>query len=506
MFTSANPEKIRFSGMKTIVQGEFGIIDSRSVHIGGAMVANKNRIPDKWFEEILNVATEWIVVVNVQGEILYINKAYCEFLHTTVEQAIGRSVQEVIENSRMHIVTQTGQAEVASIHFIKGNEMIANRYPLYVDNELVGAVGTVMFRNAKDWLAYSEKIQPLLEELNYYKKKLEHESESKYSFQDLIGDNERFLLAKQLAERVANSKSAVLLLGESGTGKELFAHAIHQASSRCFFPLVRVNCASIPQQLLESELFGYEEGAFTGARRGGKKGKFELAHRGTIFLDEVGDMPLQMQSKLLRVVQEKELERVGGQKTIDIDVRIIAATHRNLEEMVEKGEFRKDLYYRLNVIKVDIPPLRERKEDLPEIAYVLLKKLERHFHRPDLKLSNEVLQQLQKHSWPGNIRELENVLERAVNILDGQTILLSHLPLYLQDLEGGNQDIKKESKGLVMTEKDEVPSLKDVVAQAEKEAIVKALKSTNGNKQQAAKLLEIGKTSFYDKCKRYGID
>ncbi|MFE7280356.1 sigma-54 interaction domain-containing protein [Heyndrickxia sporothermodurans] len=236
-----------------------------------------------------------------------------------------------------------------------------------------------------------------------------------------------------MAEKISVSNSAVLLTGESGTGKELFAHAIHQNSSREQFPFVRINCASIPEHLLESELFGYDEGAFTGAKKGGKRGKFELANFGTIFLDEIGDMPLSMQSKLLRVLQEGEVERVGGQKPKTIDVRIIAATHRNLEKMIEEGTFRQDLYYRLNVIKLEIPPLRERKEDIPYIATYLLNKLEKKFHRHGINLTNRVISKLQQHNWPGNIRELENVLERAVNVLEGNTIDIVHLPLYLRE-------------------------------------------------------------------------
>jgi transcriptional regulator with PAS, ATPase and Fis domain len=470
-------------------------------------VAKEKKLPYEWLEEIINLAAEWIVVVDREGIIRYINEAYCDFLDTNKADAIGRHVKEVIENTRMHLVVKTGQAEVASVQSIKGSEMIANRYPLYVNGELVGAVGTVMFRNSQDWLDYSRKVQPILEELKYYKKRFEKELRSKYSFEDLIGNHPKFQEAKRLAERVAGSQSAVLLSGESGTGKELFAHAIHQTSARGQFPLVRVNCASIPENLLESELFGYEEGAFTGAKKGGKKGKFELAHRGTVFLDEIGDMPLHMQSKLLRVLQEKEIERVGGQAPIPIDVRIIAATHRSLEQMVQEGKFRQDLYYRLNVMKIEIPPLRERKEDIEPIAKTLLHKLERKFNRQGIGLSYEVLQKLKKHSWPGNVRELENVLERAVNVLDGNIIHLAHLPLYLQDdlvsmRIPGHTTLPAEE---CITQPQPVLPLKQVLADTEKQAIVYALRQADGNKQLAAKLLGIGKTSLYDKCKLYNI-
>lgn len=467
------------------------------VRRGGNMIT-RDQFPYDWLEEVLNVAAEWIVIVDKNGIIRYINRAYCDYLQTTVVEAIGKHVETIIENTRMSIVMRTGQAEVASIHFIKGKEMIANRYPLYVNGELVGAVGTVMFRNSQDWMNYSNKVQPILEELKYYKNRLQKELQSKYTFDDLIGNHPLFCETKRLAERVACSQSAVLLVGESGTGKELFAHAIHGTSPRSPFPFVRVNCASIPENLLESELFGYVEGAFTGARKGGKKGKFELAHHGTIFLDEIGDMPLSMQSKLLRVLQEKEIEKIGGHSPIAIDVRIIAATHRNLEQMVEEGTFRQDLYYRLHVMKIEIPPLRERRDDIELVAKALLQKLERTFNRSNLELSDEVVYKLKGHSWLGNVRELENVLERAVNVLDEQVIRLAHLPLYLVD---------KPARQYEPFEQDlPVQPLKQSMIAAEKLVLQQALKQAKGNKQYAAKLLQIGKTSFYEKCKRYEID
>ncbi|QNG61889.1 sigma 54-interacting transcriptional regulator [Bacillus sp. PAMC26568] len=468
-----------------------------------------DKLPYDWIEEVVNLAAECMVVVDHEGIVVYLNTAYCEFLKVTPEESIGKPVQDVIENSRMQIVAKNGQAEVASIHPINGSEMIANRYPLYVKGQLVGAVGTVMFRNPQEWMDYSKKIQPIMEELNYYKTKFEKELFSKYHFGDLVGSSPKFLEAKKLAERVSDSQSAVLLLGASGTGKELFAHAIHQTSGRRLAPFMRINCASIPEHLFESEIFGYEEGSFTGAKKGGKKGKFELAHGGTIFLDEIGDLPMQMQSKLLRVLQEKEIERIGGRAPMQIDVRVIAATHRNLEKMVFDGEFREDLYYRLNVIKIEIPSLKDRKEDIVPISRILLKKLETKFHRYGLDLSEEVMIDLERHSWPGNIRELENVLERAVNVIDGQIIYPDHLPLYLQ--QEGKSHSQAYSSHLLHTplhrnkHQGPVKPLKDIVAEAEKEAILQALTEAEGNKVNAAKLLGIGKTSFYDKCKGYNI-
>ncbi|ETI68610.1 sigma-54 interaction domain-containing protein [Neobacillus vireti] len=466
-------------------------------------------IPYNWHEQIINLLAERIVVVDRDGIILYINEAYCEFLGTTVEKAINRPVQDVIENTRMHIVVKTGQKELAAVHPINGSEMVANRFPLIVDGEIVGALGTVMFRNPEEWRMYKTKIQNLAEELNYYKTKVEKDLKSKYHFNNLIGNSTTFLATKKLAERISANNSSVLLIGESGTGKELFAHAIHNNSMRASLPFVAINCASIPEDLLESELFGYEDGAFTGAKKGGKKGQFQVANNGTIFLDEIGDMPLAMQSKLLRVLQEKEIQRIGGQKSIDVDVRIIAATHRDLEKMVEEGKFRQDLYYRLNVIKIEIPPLRKRIEDIPLISLSLLKKLEGKFYRKGIELSSDVIKRLMQHTWPGNIRELENVLERAINVLDGRIIDLAHLPLYLRDQELENNYVNETNtytKPSTIKPQLPVPTLKEALAKVEKEAFLKALDVTNGNKQEAAKLLEIGKTSFYEKCKLYGIN
>lgn len=469
-------------------------------------------VPNNWNEQIINLLAERVVIVDRNGIIIYINDGYCDFIGTTVEEAINRPVQDVIENSRMHIVVQTGQKELAALQSINGSEMIANRFPLFENGEIVGAVGSVMFRNPEEWQMYKTKIQNLVEELNYYQAKVDRELRSKYSFSDLIGNSATFLSVKSLAERVSGSNSSVLLIGESGTGKELFAGAIHNKSMRAPSPFVAINCSSIPEHLLESELFGYEDGAFTGAKKGGKKGQFEMANEGTLFLDEIGDMPLSMQSKLLRVLQEKEVHRIGGQKSKRVDVRIIAATHRDLEKMVEEGTFRQDLYYRLNVIKIEIPPLRKRKVDIPIISMSLLRKLEKKFFRNGIELSAEVTERLMEHSWPGNIREIENVLERSINVLDGKMIKLSHLPLYLRDKETESYEgteinpypdhsTNLESSSAALS----VQPLKETLALVEKQAIQNALAITKGNKIKAAKLLEIGKTSFYEKCKLYDI-
>jgi transcriptional regulator with PAS, ATPase and Fis domain len=290
---------------------------------------------------------------------------------------------------------------------------------------------------------------------------------------------------------VAHTQSTVLIRGESGTGKELFAQAMYVESRRNGGPFIKVNCAAVPENLLESELFGYKEGAFTGAKKGGQVGKFELAHKGVIFLDEIGDMSLNMQAKLLRVLQEKEIERLGDAKPRHVDVRVIAATNRNLEEMIGRGEFREDLYYRINVVTLNIPPLREREGDLDMLISYFIEKFNRQFGIRVEGVDGESRQLLLNHRWPGNVRELENVVERAFNLLEGNVIEREHLPLYLQN---ARKHGKIHQGGL--------PKMIDEI---EKEAILDTLERCAGNKLQAAESLGISRAGLYKKMKRYNL-
>ena len=276
----------------------------------------------------------------------------------------------------------------------------------------------------------------------------------------------------------------------------MFAQAIHYASNRRHGPFIKINCASIPENLLESELFGYEEGAFTGARKGGKPGKFELANGGTIFLDEIGDMSMPMQAKLLRVLQEREVERVGGTKTSSVDVRVIAATNQDLETMMSQGTFRQDLYYRLNVIALHVPPLRERREDLPELCEALLRKVNRTLQFDVDGVSREAMELLMQYDWPGNVRELENVLERSVNLMDEVgDILPEHLP----------PTMRRPATKPALSNQEETKELAGIMEEAEKQAIYKALETAGGNRSQAAKILGIHRSGFYQKLSKYQI-
>ena len=295
-----------------------------------------------------------------------------------------------------------------------------------------------------------------------------------------------------MCQKASETTSTVLIRGESGTGKELIAKAIHNNSNRKNKPFVRVNCASIPENLLESELFGYEKGAFTGAVQS-KPGKFAIADTGTIFLDEIGDMPLSMQVKLLRVLQEREIESVGGITPKNIDVRVIAATNRNLEEMIEDGSFREDLYYRLNVLGINLPPLRERKEDIPELAEHFITKLNKKLHKTILGIKQDALNLLIEYSWPGNIRELENIMERAINLCDGDYIDSSYLPSYLKPVESKSFNLNIDIDHILPFEEYE----KQII-----EAAMKKYKSFN----KAGKALGLTHRTVSLKCKKYNIE
>jgi len=443
----------------------------------------------------LNMALDNIefgtIVVDANGIVTFFSKSYERFLGIPRIQVLGRHVTEVIENTRMHAVLETGDPEIGWKHKIKGQNMVVQRAPIRDEaGKIIGAVGQVMFRDVAEITELAQKLNLLESKIELYERELEHLRSSKYNFDHIIGTSPAIEEAKHLALKAAEGNSTVLLLGESGVGKELFAHAIHHASPRRSKSFVRVNCSSIPHELMESELFGYEAGAFTGAGRKGKPGKFELAHQGSILLDEVGDMPLEMQSKLLRVLQEKEVERVGGTKMMGVDFRLIAATNADPEALVKTGRLRRDLFYRLNVVPIRIPSLRERREDIAAISRHLITRLREEQGVCALDISAEVLDLFQRYDWPGNIRELTNVLERASYAAEDLRIEIEHLPLFLREVRGARAGEKRRS------------NLREALKEVEREAVLKALSMTNGNKARAAKLLGIHRTGLYQKLAR----
>jgi PAS domain S-box-containing protein len=444
------------------------------------------------FERILDSIYNGIMVTDANGVITHFNKPYGQFLGLNPAEQIGKHCTEVIENTRMHIVAQTGNAEINQRQRIKGQNMVVQRIPIWKDGKVIAVFGQVMFKDVKDVGKLAKELSLLESKVKLYEEELINLRSTHYTVDSIIGKSRTMSSLKREALQAAANPLPVLISGESGTGKELFAQAIHHASPRRVHPFVRINCAAIPRDLLESELFGYEKGAFTGAGSQGKPGKFELARHGTVFLDEIADLPIEMQPKLLRVIEDKQFERVGGTQVIQSDFRVISATNQNLEEMLTAGRFRKDLFYRLNVIPLHIPPLRERKSDILPLAHYFLKQMAQEATLSEVELDEDAALALTSYDWPGNVRELSNVLERAMSAIEGDTIHLCDLPFYLQ----------RRRKNLPKSNQN---SIKAVQARAEKEAIRYALEKCNFNKARAAKLLGIHRTLLYKKMAKHKI-
>jgi transcriptional regulator with PAS, ATPase and Fis domain len=432
------------------------------------------------------------MLTDANGIVTHLNKPYADFLGTSSKKNIGRHCTEVVENSRMHIVGKTGIPEINQIQMIRGQNIVVHRIPLKKAHRVVAVFGLVMFQDSSEVVQLSRKLHSLESRVLSYEKELMNLRSTHYTLDSIIGTSAVIAHLKKQALLAAANTSPVLITGESGTGKELFAQAIHHAGPRKLQPFIQINCAAIPKDLLESELFGYNRGAFTGALASGKPGKFELADQGTIFLDEIGDLPLEMQPKLLKVLEEKCFDRVGGNKPIHSDFRLIAATNQDLESLIARGRFRKDLYYRLNVISMNIPPLRERAEDVVALTMNLLVKLARRNGCATARISPEAMEALAAHAWQGNVRELSNVLERALLAMQGEEIKIVDLPFVLKGPRApiDNPDIQ---------------SVRTLKADVERTALVAALRKTGNNKAQAAGLLGIHRTLLYKKMKKYGI-
>ena len=451
-------------------------------------------------EAIINCTQDAISVVDKEGKGILINPAYTHLTGLVEKDVIGKPpTVDIAEGESMHLrVIKTGEPVRGAVMRVgpKKREVVVNVAPIMVDTELKGSVAVIHDIS---------EIKRLSDELERAKRRIRL-LEAKYTFDDIIGDSRQIRTAVEQAKRAASTPATVLLRGESGTGKELFAHAIHRASRRRKGQFIRVNCSAIAESLLESELFGYEGGAFTGARRGGRKGLFEEANGGTILLDEIGEISPALQAKLLRVLQEKEVLRVGSTKPIPVDVRVIAATNIILEKAVQEGTFREDLYYRINVVPVYIPPLRSRKKDIPQLVHYLLRKFNQEYGRNVESAADNVLQTLMDYDWPGNVRELENVLGRAmINMRFNETIIQAqHLPL-LRHYAGEHYSLAVADTfpGAGQTSLPETLEL--TLHKAERKALSQALKYTEGNKTKAARLLGISIRSLYYKLDKYAL-
>lgn len=469
-------------------------------------------------EAIFKSTQDAISVVDENGLGLFINPAYTRLTGLTEADVIGKPPTiDIAEGESMHLQVLRTRKPVRGVRMKVGpqkRDVIVHVAPIMVDGKLKGSVAVIHD---------TSEIRRLTEELDMAKERLRRQG-AKYTFADIIGQSPAISLAIEQARRVADTSATVLLSGESGTGKELFAHAIHYASRRRYHPLVRVNCLAIADSLLESELFGYVEGAFTGARRGGKRGLFEEADGGTLFLDEIVEMNMNLQAKLLRALQEKEIVRVGDTTPLSVDVRVIAATNRNLEQAVRDGTFRDDLYYRLNMVPIRIPPLRERREDIPLLVRSLIRKFNQEFERNVEDVSDAALVTLETYDWPGNVRELENVVGRAMlNMREGQTVLeLEHLPSLVfahsplaapsavvaaaeenPTVRPGKARLADDERLKYAGERsDKVASLKSSAASAERSAIQAALAHNGGNRARAAAELGISVRTLYYKLKK----
>ena len=470
---------------------------------GAKILMKKMQETEKEFALILEGLIESpymvFVIVDKDGYITTMNQTYIDILEMKKEDVIGKYILDITPTSELPEVLKTGRIDKADIYIIKGRETIVTRLPIIKDGEIVGAIGKSLFLDMSGAKILVKKLQDTEKELNVYRDEICKFYRAKWHFSDLIGNSSEFLTVKSMAQHVSHTTSTLLITGESGTGKELFAQAIHNDSQRKSGPFIRINCAALPDNLLESELFGYEDGAFTGARKGGKKGKFELAQSGTIFLDEIGDMPLAMQTKILTILQERTVERIGGTIPILVNVRIIAATNRNLEEMVSKQEFRQDLYYRLNVVRLSIPPLRNRQTDVLLITNDLMYRINKNLKTCIIGISEQACELLQNYSWPGNIRELENLLERAVNLADmnhEDYLTVKHFPSLVEEADSA----------VSQTQSVNSMNMPEAMENLEKQLIIQALAKTAGNKVQTAKMLGIHSSALYRKISKYGLE
>ncbi|CAH2466254.1 MULTISPECIES: sigma-54 interaction domain-containing protein [Bacillus] len=474
------------------VQGAFAIFKDITEVVDLAEEVTDLKEIQTLLEAIINSSEEAISVVDEKGRGLVINPAYTKLTGLTEEDIIGKpATTDIVEGESMHMKVLRTRRAVRGIHMKIGQkkrDVIVNVAPVIVDGILKGSVGVI--RDVSE-------IQKLTNELNRARQII-RTLEAKYSFDDIVGDSDETTAAIEQAKLGANTPATVLLRGESGTGKELFAHAIHNGSNRKYNKFVRVNCAAISETLLESELFGYEEGAFSGAKRGGKRGFFEEANNGSVFLDEIGELSANTQAKLLRVLQEKEIVKVGGTKAIPINVRVIAATHVNLEKAILEGKFREDLYYRLNKIPIQIPSLRQRKGDIPAIAERLIQKINQDYGRNVEGLTDSAISYLQSYEWPGNVRELENILGRAIIFMNYNEIYIDvhHLPPL-------HKEEQVETKQNNLLPELEEKALEHLVTEFEGNIIREYLEKFDGNKTKTAKALGISVRNLYYKIEKH---
>ena len=481
-----------------------------------------------------------VALVDQYGNYIYVNRRWEEDTGMTSDQVLGKNVEDVVSGSAAMLSLRTGRV-ISGEMFLRskaGRELssIMKYQPVFDEEKNVsGCLITSLFSRLEEAQDFSKKLDQILEEFQYLKSPERGSSGAKYSVQSIIGDSPGMRDVREQIYIAGATAASCLIEGETGTGKELVAHAIHNVSMRKIFPFVKVNCSAIPENLMESEFFGYEEGSFTGGVKGGKAGKFEKAHLGSMFLDEINAMSLKMQPKLLRALQEKEIERVGGTESIPVNVRVLSASNMPLDYLVEQGVFRRDLFYRLNIITVKIPPLRRRKEDILPLTQSFIKRYNSELCRNVSGISDGALQYLTEYDWPGNVRELQNVIERVMastweDRLDVEVFrrFSPHLSAAQRTaIPSAPAALEEKPETAVKTKSVRTPaeestaqageSLRDADASAEilslsrqkeaseKEAILRALQISGMNKSKAARMLNISRTLLYKKLEKYDI-
>lgn len=466
---------------ETIESSEYEVKESVQHAFELYKILFKEKRKNEMLKTILSFSLDGIISIDKSSSIIIFNPVAEKIFKFNEKDIIGKPICEVIPQIKLTEVLKSKKVELGEVHKVNNTEIVVNRVPMIVNNEVIGAIAT--FQEVRD-------IQEVEKKIRY--KLAERGLEAKYNFDQIIGKSNKMLKTIEAARIYSKTDATILITGETGTGKEIFAQSIHNASNRKCNPFVAINCSALPRDLLASELFGYCEGAFTGSRKGGKQGIFELAHKGTIFLDEIGEIDLSMQSMLLRVLQEKEIMRIGDNKVVPVDVRIIAATNKNLRREVENGKFRADLYYRLNVLNIKIPALRQRKEDIYDLVNGLIKKLNEQLKCKVLKVDNKILKVFNEYRWPGNIRELQNILEKIVVITRCGVAKYENLKFIFEDIQNNSDDVNDNS-------------IYDLtLGEIENRVIEKVLSDENFNKTKAAKRLGIDRGTLSRKLSKYG--
>lgn len=453
----------------------------------------------KYFSDIYNITekafdnvVEAICICDANGKVVYWNKASEKLYDLKKKDIIGTNILNFFPNALTTTVFREKNTIKDVLHEpVKGKEVFLSAVPIFNAEGSMIAVVT-MDRDAEDMDGILEKLNKEKEKTNYYKDRYDRQMAKQYSFSSVISRSKNVLDAIEMSQKVAPTHANVMITGDSGTGKDVFARAIHRCSQRKG-PYVAVNCSAIPEELLESELFGYDQGAFTGAIKGGKKGKFELANNGTLFLDEIGEMPLKMQSKLLRILQDGIITPLGSHRSIKTDARIISATNIDIAKAIEDGKFREDLFYRLAVVNIDLPPLKDRKEDIKDLTKYFIKTFAEQEDIKIVDIEESVFDVFVKYAWPGNIRELRNVVQRMVILSNNGKLDLTDVPPYIINVKKS-----EENQEMSLNLDKEVNNLEIML-------LKKALAEANGNKTKAAKLLGINRTTFYYKLNFYGM-